>query len=122
MAVTDIVIVPSILLPPEGWVTGRQPELVAWLRAMHARGALICSACSGIFLIAETGLFVGVDATVHWGYERQFAKSFPAVTTNTARVPVVACIRADLISSGASMTSYESSVGNESVRTCRSRV
>src|SRR3546814_21035810 len=79
IAVTDIVIVPSILLPPEGWVTGRHPELVAWLRAMHARGALICSACPGIFLIADTGLFDGVDATVHWGYARQFPQDRTSV-------------------------------------------
>ncbi len=32
---TDIVIVPSILLGPEGWQKGRHPELVDWLRAMH---------------------------------------------------------------------------------------
>ena len=35
---------------------GRYPELVTWSRAMHDRGALICSACSGLFPIAETGL------------------------------------------------------------------
>src|SRR5690606_36969825 len=36
---TDIVIVPSVLLGPEGWRKGRHPELVAWLRAVHERGA-----------------------------------------------------------------------------------
>lgn len=104
---TDIVIVPSILLPAEGWVRGRHPELVAWLRTMHARGALLCSACSGIFLIAETGLFDGVDATVHWGYARQFAASFPAVPVHPERVLVVAGDREELITSGASMTWHD---------------
>src|SRR3546814_11786004 len=85
IAVTDIVIVPSILLPPEGWVTGRHPELVAWLRAMHARGALICSGCSGIFLIADNGLFERVDAEVHCGYAPQFAQSFTAFAIPHAR-------------------------------------
>src|SRR3546814_18327893 len=108
---------------------------------MHARGALICSACSGIFLIAETGLFDGVDATVHWGYARQFAQSFPAVPIHPERVLVVAGKREELISSGASMTwhdlvlyliarhagapaaqrSEERRVGNDGVSTCRSR-
>ena len=32
---TDIVIVPSILLQPEGWRKGRYPRLVSWLQAMH---------------------------------------------------------------------------------------
>src|SRR5690606_2686470 len=53
---TDIVIVPSIVLGPEGWRKGRHPELIDWFRAMRRRGALLCSACSGIFLLAETGL------------------------------------------------------------------
>ena len=52
---TDIVIVPSVVLHADGWEKGRYPRLVAWLRAMHARGAVLCSACSGIFLLAETG-------------------------------------------------------------------
>ena len=63
---SDIVIVPSVLLRPEGWKKGRYPRLVDWLHAMHDRGAVLCSACSGIFLLAETGLFDGKDATVHF--------------------------------------------------------
>src|SRR3546814_10717341 len=74
---------------------------------MHARGALIGSAGAGIFLIAETGLFDGVDATVHWGYARQFAPSFPAVPIHPERVLVVAGKRVQLISSGASMTWHD---------------
>jgi putative intracellular protease/amidase len=70
---SDIVIVPSVLLRPQGWEKGRYPRLVEWLRRMHERGAVLCSACSGIFLLAETGLFDGRDATVHFGYARQFA-------------------------------------------------
>src|SRR5690606_25532536 len=54
---TDIIIVPSVVVRGEGWVKDRYPGLVRWARAMHERGALLCSACSGIFLLAETGLF-----------------------------------------------------------------
>ncbi|TNC71302.1 GlxA family transcriptional regulator [Rubellimicrobium roseum] len=104
---TDIVIVPSVVLPPEGWIAGRHPELVAWLTAMHTRGALLCSACSGIFLLAETGLFDSVDATVHYGYARQFASAFPRVPIHPERVLVVAGRQEELISSGASMTWHD---------------
>ena len=86
---TDIVIVPSILLSSDGWRNNRHPELVEWFRAMHRRGALLCSACSGIFLLAETGLFDGVDATVHFGYARGFADAFPKVPVHPERVLVV---------------------------------
>ncbi len=104
---TDIVIVPSILLGPDGWQKGRHPELVEWFSAMHRRGALLCSACSGIFLLAETGLFDGVDATVHFGYARPFNSIFPEVLINPERVLVVSGKREELISSGAAMTWHD---------------
>jgi transcriptional regulator GlxA family with amidase domain len=104
---TDIIIVPSILLGPEGWRKGQHPELVDWFCAMHRRGALLCSACSGIFLLAETGLFNDVDATVHFGYARSFTAAFPEVPIRPERVLVVSGEREELISSGASMTWHD---------------
>lgn len=104
---TDIVIVPSILLPPEGWRTGRYARLVGWLRAMHERGAVLCSACSGIFLLAETGLFDGKDATVHFGYARTFTDTYPAVAIHPERVLVISGSREELVSCGASTTWHD---------------
>jgi transcriptional regulator GlxA family with amidase domain len=104
---TDIIIVPSILLGPDGWQKDRHPELVAWLHAMHRRGALLCSACSGIFILAETGLFDGMDATVHFGYARAFAETYPQVPIHPERVLVIAGKREELICSGASMTWHD---------------
>ncbi|OHV78021.1 GlxA family transcriptional regulator [Ensifer sp. LCM 4579] len=104
---TDIIIVPSILLGPEGWQKGLHPELVGWCRAMHRRGALLCSACSGIFLLAETGLFDGEQATVHFGYAAAFASTFPQVPIRPERVLVVSGKSDELITSGASMTWHD---------------
>jgi transcriptional regulator GlxA family with amidase domain len=104
---TDIVIVPSVLLGGQGWQKGRYPRLVDWLQRMHARGALLCSACSGIFLLAETGLFDGRDATVHFGYARNFAAVHPAVTVHPQRVLVISGLREELVSSGASSTWHD---------------
>lgn len=104
---SDIVIVPSILLRPEGWEKGRYPRLVEWLRVMHERGAVLCSACSGIFLLAETGLFDGKQATVHFGYARAFAAAYPAVSIHPERVLMIAGVREELVSSGASTTWHD---------------
>lgn len=104
---TDIVIVPSVLLRHGAWPTGRYPRLVEWLRRMHDRGALLCSACSGIFLIAETGLFDGRDATVHFAYAHEFAAVHPAVRIHPERVLVVSGNREELVSSGASTTWHD---------------
>jgi transcriptional regulator GlxA family with amidase domain len=104
---TDIIIVPSVLLEAEGWKTGRYPALVDWTARMHERGALLCSACSGVFLLAETGLFDGQPTTVHWGYAEAFAKTFPKVPLQPERVLMVSGAREQLITSGASMTWHD---------------
>ena len=100
---TDIIIVPSVLLGPDGWAPGRYPEIVAWARRRHAEGALLCSACSGVFLLAETGLFDGQETTVHWGYANEFARVFPRVPLRPDRVLVVSGAREEFVTSGASM-------------------
>ena len=107
LKVTDIIIVPSVLLSGSAWEKDRYPELVAWLAAMHRRGASLCSACSGIFLLAETGLFDRVESTVHWGYADAFRRSFPDVPVFPDRVLVTAGARQQLVSSGASMTWHD---------------
>jgi transcriptional regulator GlxA family with amidase domain len=104
---SDIVIVPSVLLSREGWAKGRYPRLVDWMRTMHDRGAVVCSACSGIFLLAETGLFDGRDATVHFRYAQAFATTHPAVPIHPERVLMVSGVREELVSSGASTTWHD---------------
>lgn len=104
---SDIVIVPSVLLPPQGWEQGRYPRLVEWLRAMHGRGAIFCSACSGVFLLAETGLLDGKDATVHFGYARTFTATYPAVPIHPERVLVISGQHEELVSSGASASWHD---------------
>lgn len=107
IARTDIIIVPSLILRGGVWETGRYPELVAWLRDQSARGAILCSACSGIFLLAETGLFDGVEATVHFGYADAFRKTFPKVPIHPERVLVISGQRQEFVTSGASMTWHD---------------
>jgi transcriptional regulator GlxA family with amidase domain len=104
---SDIVIVPSVVLKSRVWQTDRHPRLVEWLCRMHERGAVLCSACSGIFLIAETGLFDGKDATVHYDYAPEFAALYPTVPIHPERVLVIAGSRDELVSSGASTTWHD---------------
>lgn len=104
---TDIVIVPSVLLPPQGWEKGRYPRLVEWLRSMHEQGAMLCSACSGIFLLAETGLFDGREATVHFGYGGAFTSAYPSVAIHPERALVISGVREELVSSGASTSWHD---------------
>jgi transcriptional regulator GlxA family with amidase domain len=104
---TDIVIVPSLLVSGAVWQKGRYPRLVDWLRQMHERGARLCSACSGIFLLGETGLFEGKPATVHWAYADKFRKSFPEIPAAPEKVLVTTGQDGRLISSGASTSWHD---------------
>jgi transcriptional regulator GlxA family with amidase domain len=103
---SDIVIVPSLVLH-KGWEKGRYPRLVHWIHTMYDRGAVLCSACSGIFLLAETGLFDGKDVTVHFGYARAFAAAYPAIPVHPERVLIISGRREELVSSGASTTWHD---------------
>lgn len=104
---TDLVIVPSVVLPRGGWRPGRYPTLVRWLARAHARGAILCSACSGIFLLAETGLFDDRDATLHWSYAATFRDVFPRVRLFPEQALVVSGARRELVTSGASMSWHD---------------
>lgn len=103
----ELIIVPSLLIPRHGWHRGRYPRLVAWLAHSHAQGAVLASACSGLFLLAETGVFDGRDATVHPNHAPLFSEVFPAVALHPKRALVVSGIREELISSGASMAWHD---------------
>ncbi|MBE0530977.1 MAG: helix-turn-helix domain-containing protein [Rhodospirillales bacterium] len=104
---TDVIIVPSLLVQGGHWTAGRYGELVDWVRAQHGRGATVCSACSGLYVLAESGLFDGCDATIHWSYATGFAKSFPAVRLHPERVLIAAGEDGRLITSGASTSWHD---------------
>jgi AraC family transcriptional activator FtrA len=70
----------TIIIP--GWRdrSAAVPEaLLAALRQAHARGARLLSICSGVFVLAATGLLDGRSATTHWRYTRELAERFPNI-------------------------------------------
>lgn len=96
---TDIVVVPTMAVT-SGWETGRHPELVAWMQRMHGNGAMLCSACTGLGLLAETGLLDGRQATTHWAFGASFQISFPKVDLCLDEVLVTAGEREEFAMSG----------------------
>lgn len=69
----DIVIVPAMM-------DGKDPAMLAWLRAQYAKGATIVSICEGARVVARTGLLDGHAAASHWSSLKSLAKAYPAVT------------------------------------------
>jgi AraC family transcriptional regulator, transcriptional activator FtrA len=71
----DTVIVPS-------WPRAGQPvpqDVVAAVRAAHARGARLVSICSGAFVLAATGVLDGRRAATHWRYADTLRRLHPEV-------------------------------------------
>lgn len=58
------------------------PRLIRALRAAHARGARLVSICSGVFVLAATGLLDGRCATTHWRYAERLAARYPQIVIN----------------------------------------
>jgi transcriptional regulator GlxA family with amidase domain len=71
-------ILPPALDDPVAWEAGAD-ILAAWLREQHARGVILCSACVGAFVLAETGLMAGRRMTTHWAYAERLQERHPAV-------------------------------------------
>jgi transcriptional regulator GlxA family with amidase domain len=104
---TDMIIIPSMMVEGGEWKKGRYPALVNWLSDMHAQDAMLCSACSGVLLLAETGLLDGREATIHWAYARTFSRNFPNVSLRLEKVLVTAGDRQQLVMSGASASWHD---------------
>ncbi|MGH2600026.1 MAG: GlxA family transcriptional regulator, partial [Dehalococcoidia bacterium] len=57
-------------------------ELVAAVRAAHARGARVVSFCAGAFVLAAAGLLDGRRATCHWMGADHLAARHPKVNVD----------------------------------------
>lgn len=55
------------------------PALLRALRRAHDRGARLLSICSGVFVLAATGLLDGRRATTHWMYAERLRARYPRI-------------------------------------------
>lgn len=73
---------------------------IAQLAAWHDEGVKIAAACIGTFVVAETGLLDGQEATTTWSLSPLFRQRYPGVRLDESRMLVPSAIG---ITAGAAM-------------------
>ena len=84
----DILFIPGLqaqLLLDPGFTRSLKPFL-DWLVQQYEQGAVLCSVCTGAFLLAESGLLDNLQCTTHWKYLDRFRAKFPKVNLLTNRL------------------------------------
>jgi transcriptional regulator GlxA family with amidase domain len=74
----DLVIIPAISY--DDHLMKENADLIAWIREQYKDGAEIATMCSGVFLLAATGLLEGKSCSTHWNLATNFKRLFPNVT------------------------------------------
>ena len=75
---TDLIFIPTTGLSVDD-VVERNGPVVPWLKRLHKRGAAIASVCSGVGLVAATGMLDDHRATTHWALAECFRQKYPRV-------------------------------------------
>jgi transcriptional regulator GlxA family with amidase domain len=75
----DAVVICDMYTPIDRPPRGRFDAEAAWVRRMHAEGALIATVCTGSLLLAESGLLDGRTCAGHWAYADLFHAAYPRI-------------------------------------------
>ncbi len=92
----------AVVLPPSAGTVRLEevPALPAFLQHLHGRGAVVCSACTGLTFVAAAGLAEGRKVTTHWGLEQRLSAAYPDLRLDTDRLLIE---YSDLITAGGLM-------------------
>jgi len=101
--------IPEILIIPGGYgaeeIELRNEKVISWIKYMNERTGLLCSVCTGAFILAEAGLLDGLEAATHWIDSARLSADYPAVKKvyNAGFVDTGRIITCGGISSGITM-------------------
>jgi transcriptional regulator GlxA family with amidase domain len=107
VARTDVIFIPSLWMAPGETFAGRHGALKEWIARQYRQGAMVCAACTGVLLLADTGLLDGEKATTHWAYEDSMRRSYPRIELQADKVMVESGADGRLVTSGSHATWYD---------------
>jgi len=82
---TDFIFIPGSL-PPLDCIGNVPEEISAWIHDWYAKKAMIGTACTGAFFLAETGLLNDKLATTNWMFVKDFEKRYPRVHLKSEQI------------------------------------
>ena len=99
----DLIFVPGLdfsLLSDKKFMNDSRP-FQNWLKVQHVQGVIICSVCTGAFLLGAAGLLDGIACTTHWKYAELFKQLYPKAKFQSNRL----FVQEDLIYTSAGVSS-----------------
>ena len=84
----DVIFVPGLdssLLLDDVFLNRSHP-FQNWLTLQYERGIIVCSVCTGAFLLANAGLLNEKSCTTHWKYAETFKQRYPGVNLLSNRL------------------------------------
>ncbi len=81
----------AIVIPPSldnRFYMNSSELLKQWLLEKHEEGSILCSACAGAFILADTELLKNREATTHWNLATEFNKRYPDINLNVDKILV----------------------------------
>jgi transcriptional regulator GlxA family with amidase domain len=82
---TDLIIIPS-LNHNYSEALKNNDKLVEWIKLQYENGAEVASICTGVFLLASSGLLNGKVCSTHWAVAENFRTMFPDVNLQTDKL------------------------------------
>ena len=76
---TNLIIVPPSGIRSNAEVQKGNRTIINWIEQQYKLGAEVASMCSGIFMLASSGILDGKTCSTHWAHAEKFRNSFPDV-------------------------------------------
>lgn len=83
---TDLIIIPASLVRNYHTASKTNKLFIEWINEQYKKGAEIASMCTGVFMLASTGLLEKKTCSTHWSVSEQFKIQFPNVDLQTDKL------------------------------------
>ncbi len=93
-----------VLLPPASigdYYLAPAAKLIDWLKEQYSKGAVLSSACAGVFILAATHLLGKREVTTHWALADTFARMFTEIPLNSNKILID---HGDIVTAGGMMS------------------